>query len=136
MLRFCLFWYAKDKRFLLSKENSLFEKRLSDKLTTFPKGSNLVSTFDRSFFSSWGLIAFMLDFVKLYFLHDGYDYLRFHRVACFFVSVWFCFSVGRLLLKDAAYELYWLLLLLFSPWFEWLNFTDEFRVCFSGICLP
>ena len=26
----------------------------------------------------------MLDFVKLYFLHDGYDYLRFHRVACFF----------------------------------------------------
>ena len=26
----------------------LFEKRLSDKLTTFPKGSNLVLTFDRS----------------------------------------------------------------------------------------
>ena len=37
-------------RFLLSKENLLFEKRLSNNLTTFPKGSNLVLTFDRSVF--------------------------------------------------------------------------------------
>ena len=53
MLRFCLlYWLGREQklRFLLSKENLLFEKRLPDKLATFPKGSNLVLTFDRSIF--------------------------------------------------------------------------------------
>ena len=52
----CLLGRGQKLRFLFSKKNSLFEKRLSDKLTTFPKGS---------------------------ILHDGYDYLRFHRVVGF-----------------------------------------------------
>ena len=47
LLRFYLFVRTRTKlRFLLRKENPLFEKRLSDKLTKFSKGSNLVSTFD------------------------------------------------------------------------------------------
>ena len=61
MLRFCLLSLlgrGEKLRFLLSKENSLFEKRLSDELTTFPKGSNLVLTFDRRVFLSfmWPLL--------------------------------------------------------------------------------
>ena len=50
-----------------------------------------------------------------------------------------CGLIGRFLLKAAAFVivvLHWLLLLLFSSWFGWLNFTDEFRICFSGICSP
>ena len=45
-------------KFLFSKENLPFENRLSDKLTTFPKGSNLVLTFDQSVFLSflWPLL--------------------------------------------------------------------------------
>ena len=53
MLRFCLLYLlgrGQKLRFLLSKGNSLLEKSLSDKLTTFLKGSNLVLTFDRSVF--------------------------------------------------------------------------------------
>ena len=62
LLRFCLLYLlgrGQKLRFLLRKENSLFEKRLSDKLTTFPKGSNLVLTFDRSVFFSflWPLLT-------------------------------------------------------------------------------
>ena len=56
LLRFRLLYllgWGQKSRFLLSKENSLFEKGLPDKLTTFPKGSNLVLTFDRSVFSSF-----------------------------------------------------------------------------------
>ena len=61
MLRFCLLYLSgreQKLRFLLSKGNSLFEKRLSDKLTMFPKGSNLVLTFDQSVFLSflWPLL--------------------------------------------------------------------------------
>ena len=43
-------WLRTKIKILLSKQNSLFEKSLSDKLTTFPKVSNLVLTFDRSVF--------------------------------------------------------------------------------------
>ena len=53
LLRLCLLYLlgrGQKLKFLLSKENSLFEETLSDKLTTFPKGSNLVLTFDRSVF--------------------------------------------------------------------------------------
>ena len=53
MLRFCLLSLLgreQKLRFLLNKENLLFEKRLPDKLATFPKGSKLVLTFDRSNF--------------------------------------------------------------------------------------
>ena len=61
MLRFCLLYLSgreQKLRFLLSKGNSLFEKRLFDKLTMFPKGSNLVLTFDQSVFLSflWPLL--------------------------------------------------------------------------------
>ena len=53
LLRVCLLYLlgrGQKLRSLLSKQNSLFEKRLSDKLTTFPKGFNLVLVFDRSVF--------------------------------------------------------------------------------------
>ena len=61
LLKFCLLYFlgrGQKLRFLLSKENSPFEKRLSDKFTTFPKGSNLVLAFDRSAFLSflWPLL--------------------------------------------------------------------------------
>ena len=60
-MRFCFLYLlgrGQKLRFLLSKENPLFEKRLSDKLTTFLKRSNLVLTFDRSIFLSslWPLL--------------------------------------------------------------------------------
>ena len=51
----------------------------------------------------------------------------------YFVSALFCCPVGRYLLKAAGYVLlvlHWLFLLfssLFSSWFSWLNFTNEFR---------
>ena len=69
-------------------------------------------------------------------MHDGYDYLRFHCVVGFLSVLFYC-SIGWLLLKDAAYVLlvlYWSLLLffiLFSSWFGWLNFIDEFLFYFS-----
>ena len=53
LLRLCLLYFLgreQKLRFLLSKENSLFEKGLWHKLTAFPKGSNLVLIFDRSVF--------------------------------------------------------------------------------------
>ena len=61
LLKFCLLYLlgrGQKLRFLLCKENSLFDKRLSGKLVTFPKGSNLVLTFDRIVFLSflWPLL--------------------------------------------------------------------------------
>ena len=49
-MKFCLLYLlgrGQKSRFLLSKQNSLFGKSLSDKLATFPKGYNLVLTFDQ-----------------------------------------------------------------------------------------
>ena len=53
LLRFCLLYLlgrGQKLILLLSKQVALFKKSLSDKLTTFRKGSNLVLTFDRSVF--------------------------------------------------------------------------------------
>ena len=64
-----------------------------------------------------------LTLCKLYFFHDGYDYSRFYQVVGF-LSLWFCCSIGWLLLKAAVFVLlvlHWLLLLLCSSWFGWLK---------------
>ena len=48
-MRFCLLYLlgrGQKSRFLLRKQNSLFEKSLSDKLTMFPKAYNFVLTFN------------------------------------------------------------------------------------------
>ena len=91
--------------------------------------------------SSWLLIVLVLDLVLVVFLASCL-LLKISSCCWLFVSVKFCCSIGQLLLRAAVYVLlvlYWLLLLffyLFSSWFGWLDFTDEFRVCFSGFCSP
>ena len=76
-------------KILLSKENSLFEKRLSDKLTTFPKGSNLVLTFDRSVFLSflWPLlpVASRGRVLLKYDLNSGPHFVEWRLVLSFLV---------------------------------------------------
>ena len=94
--------------------------------------SSLVLLHDDWLCSCWTMF-------KLYFLHDGYDYLRLYR-AVGILSVLFCCSIGQMLFKAAAYVLLvlsWLFFLFSSflcSWFGWLTFTNKFRVCFFGTC--
>ena len=90
--------------------------------------------------SSWRLIVFVLDLVEVVFVHDSYDYLRFHRVVGYLSLSGFVVQLVDSFLKLQSMLFsycigYCWLFPLFSFWFGWLNFTDEFRVCFSGICL-
>ena len=93
-------------------------------------------------YSSWRLIVFLLDLVLNVFLAWWLWLFKISSCCWFFVSVWFCCLIWFCcfaVLEATEYVLlvlYWLLLLLFSYWFGWLNFTGEFQVWFSGICLP
>ena len=89
--------------------------------------------------SSWRLIMFMVELVEVVFFVWWLWLFRTSSCCWFSILSGFCCSYGRLLLKAAVYVLlvlYLLLMLLFSSWSGRLNFSDKFRVCFSGIFSP